>query len=146
MNKLFKPGLQKIGCLAVAMLALWLNGVGCAVCCSAGLIDACCTSDQRTCSNSSSGASDCCKEAEKQSSSVSGGSISRSPEAGCSLLPKQIPSLLRQASAPNLFAAVLPTYQFLPKPGLDPDTRGYTRLVLPANRGSTYLSCCVLLI
>jgi hypothetical protein len=147
MTTLFLSGFKRISCLAIAILTLWLSGLGCALCCSIGVIDPCCTSEgQNRCGRSSEAESDCCKRAEKQCASASDFSISPPLDASCSLLPNQTPSLIRLPSATSLFADALPVHVFSPKLDIAAYTPVYAVPALPANRGSTYLRCCVLLI
>jgi len=144
MSALLQTGLKKTNCLAIVVLTLWLNGFGCALCCSTGVVDSCCTTAQNQGHHAS--ANDCCKKAGEPGVAPRSSSFSPSPDAGCSLLPKQTPSVLRLSSATSLFADALPVYRVSPKLDIAAPDPIYGRPALPANRGSTYLGCCVLLI
>ncbi len=146
MSALFLPGLKSIGCLAIAVVTLWLGGLGCVLCCSAGVVDSCCAGEQNTYSRQAPSITDCCKRVKKSCASAVGDSISQPPDAGCSLLPNQTPVLLRGPSATSLPADVIPVNWFLPEPDITLHAPVYSASILPANRGSTYLRRCVLLI
>jgi hypothetical protein len=137
---------KKVSCLAIVALMLWLGGFGCALCCSTGTTDLCCTGEQSTCSGPASQVSDCCKRAGEQCAASNTDSISQPPDGSCSLLPNQAASILTVSSSTSLFAAAIQHHQFIPKPDIDAHTPVYARSLLLANRGSTYLRCCVLLI
>jgi hypothetical protein len=143
MNAPLRSGLKQTGCLAVVLLTLWLNGFGCVLCCSTGLGDHCCTSNQNTCSPSSETEGDCCESGKKQHDSTE---VSKLPDAGCSLLPSQSPTEFRRLTATSLVAAVIAVIHFLPQLETGKRTPVFTLSTLPANRGSTYLHCCAFLI
>jgi hypothetical protein len=138
-------GLKQISCLAVVLLTLWLNGFGCVLCCSTGLGDHCCSSEQSTCSPSSETEDDCCESEKKQYDSTEA-YISKLPDVGCSLLPSQAPTEFRRLNATSLVSAVLPVTHFLPQLETSERTPVSAISSLPANRGSTYLRCCTFLI
>jgi hypothetical protein len=146
MRALFSPGLKKISGLAITVLTLWLGGFGCALCCATGINDLCCAPGQNSCCEPASSLSDCCARAENQCASTTAYSISQPPDASCPLLPSQEPSLRSLSGAASLFAAALSVHQFAPKLGPDIAIALYDSSVPPANRGSTYLRFCTLLI
>ena len=146
MSALFLPRFKRIGCLAIVVLTLWLSGFGCALCCSTGGTDLCCTKEQITCNRPPEVLSDCCRQAWKQCAATTANSISQPIDASCSLLPNQTPSLLSVSSATSLFAAVLPVYQFSLRQETGVQAPVLAITALPANRGSTYLHCCAFLI
>lgn len=138
--------IKQISCLAVMLLTLWLGGIGCALCCSTGAGDHCCSSNQSACSFSPETEDDCCSLEKTQCASTKGSAISKLPAAGCSLLPNQTPVELRRSNVTSLLATVLPVLHFLPQPEIDERDPVFVNSVPPSNRGSTYLRCCVLLI
>ena len=146
MSARLESRIKRIGCLAVAVLTLWLSGLGCALCCSTGVVEACCTSGERTYSRASTLQRDCCKQTRKSCAPVRRDSISQMPDGSCSLLPQQPPSLIRLPDATSFFAAVIPPAQFIPPPEMDVPAPLCASSVLLANRGSTYLRCCAFLI
>ena len=142
MSNLSSVSVRRIGSLAIVVLTLWLGGFGCALCCSTGVTELCCTDNQTSCSNQDL----CCKQASKQCAESLADSISKPGGESCPLLPSQTASFVTQSSSTSLFAAVIPTHQFVPKLELDAQMPLNISSMLPANRGSTYLRCCVLLI
>jgi hypothetical protein len=146
MIALLSPVFRKFNCLAIVMLTLWLGGVGCALCCSTGVTELCCTGEQNTCNERTSAVNDCCSQAKTQSAASNTDSITQTPDPSCSLLPNHTPSLLSALSDKTFIAAVIQSYLFSPKLEIDVNTPVYVSSALPANRGSTYLRCCVLLI
>ena len=146
MSALSSAVFKKVGCLAITALTLWLGGFGCALCCSTGATDLCCAGEQSSCNGPASQVSDCCKQTGEQCATGNADSISQPPDGSCSLLPNQAASILTASSATNLFPAAIQTHQFIPKPEIDAHGPVYARSLLPSNRGSTYLRCCVLLI
>lgn len=146
MSTLFSAVFKKVSCLAITVLTLWLEGFGCAFCCSTGTTDLCCTSKQSSCNQQASPVSDCCKQASGQYAAGSTDSMSRPPDRGCSLLPNQAASILTASSVISLLAAPIQNHHFIPKPEIDAHNPASARPLLPANRGSTHLRCCVLLI
>jgi hypothetical protein len=134
-------------CVATAILTLWLSGFGCVTCCAVGFAEPGCNAVKSTC-NRSGGSRDCCKRAESCSTAnlTISRSVSKPRDGGCPLLPKQMVSLLRQSSPISLTADVAPAHPFLTESITDREAGALTGVALPANRGSTYLRCCVLLI
>jgi hypothetical protein len=137
-------GIKPISCLAVVLLTLWLSGFGCAFCCSTGLGNHCCSSQQNSCATKAE--ADCCKPEKQQGASTDGDAISKLPNANCPLLPSQTPSEFRQSQVTSLLAAILPVTPFIPQLETDKYAPVFTNSLLPTNRGSTYLRCCVFLI
>ena len=141
-DRFSKFHIAKVSCLYIAVAALlWLNGIGCAICCSADL-----AGQSRFQHHSACGASrkaDCCIAAGEECGAVArkpGLSVSRPAPGSCSLLPRQIPTFLPQPPAMECVRAVACSPSQLQSvvyraPGL-------SRADSPANRGSTYLRCC----
>jgi hypothetical protein len=140
------PVFKKFSCLAIVMLTFWLGGVGCALCCSTGVTEQCCPGEQDSCNDPATRESDCCSQAKTECAQSNTDSITQTPDSSCSLLPNHTPSLLSASSDKTFIAAVTQPYQFSPKLELDITAPQYVSSMLPANRGSTYLRCCVLLI
>lgn len=146
MSALTSSAFRNVSCLAIVALMLWLGGFGCALCCSTGTTDLCCTGGQSTCNGPASEVIDCCKQTGEQCAASDTDSISKPIDGSCSLLPNQAASILTLSSATILFAAVVQTQQFVSRLETDAHNPVYARSMLPANRGSTYLRCCALLI
>jgi hypothetical protein len=144
MSTLLQIGIKQINCLAVVLLMLWLSGFGCAFCCSTGLGNHCCSSQQNSCATEVE--ADCCKPEKQHRASTDGDAISSLPDAGCPLLPSQAPSEFNQSKVTNLFAATLPVTPIISQLEMDKYAPVFTHALLSANRGSTYLRCCVFLI
>jgi hypothetical protein len=138
--------LKKLSCLAVTLITLWLSGFGCSLCCSTGAGNHCCTGKTTSCSSSSEVEADCCKSEKKHCAASASFSVSNLTDPTCSLLPSQMPGEFNRLSATNLVAAVVPVIHFSPPSEMDKHTLVFTGPALPANRGSTYLRCCVFLI
>lgn len=135
---------MKFSCLAVIILAMWLGGFGCALCCATGVTESCCLDERNS---AACGVKSCCAKAESKGAPASEDAISPLPGViGCSLLPDQTRSLAPltrvstdlpdgvqaiDSSIANIDHARIP-------PFIDPPS--------PLNRGGTYLRCCVLLI
>lgn len=146
MNIDLHRGLKQISCIAVMLLTLWLGGIGCALCCSTGAGDHCCSSNQSTCGLLSETEADCCSLEKTHYSSTEGSAISKLPDAGCSLLPNQTPVELRRSNLTSLLATLVPVIHFSPQLETDELNSVFVNSAPPSNRGSTYLCCCVLLI
>jgi hypothetical protein len=134
---------QSAACLAIVMVLLWLGGVGCVTCCAIDALVGCCTSLEMSCGPSQSSDDNCCK-ASKTHSSANEYSISRRNGVGCSLLPKEVEGLLDRSDLATTYLGALPVQPLISIDGRP--SPGFSRFESPANRGSTYLRCCVLLI
>jgi hypothetical protein len=137
-------GIKQLSCFAVILLTLWLSGFGCAFCCSTGLGNHCCTSQQNICGAETQ--ADCCKPEKMQSASTNEPVFSSLPDVGCPLLPNQTPGEFRQSNLTNLGVAIASVTPFILQPKAIKYAPVSTHSMLPANRGSTYLRCGVFLI
>jgi hypothetical protein len=139
MNRVLLQVSRSIGVCALVTLILWLNGLGCSLCCATGatavstlITGACVTSD-------------CCKREQTNNTPTSKESISGTTAIGCSLLPHQEAATLPRVSVdlPDN-SGITATFAVA--------FHNYTQPVFalnhppPLNRGGTYLRCCVLLI
>jgi hypothetical protein len=145
----FKFHVRAVGCLSVVLATLWVNGFACALCCTDCLFaarpcaigGAACHMEQKD---------DCCNATQCRSKEPprSASSISRSGAQDCLLLPRTIPTVLRQSKDKGKARAAPVAVRLVFKP--TPEQRGplsqrpSSQTLL--NRGSTYLRCCALLI
>jgi hypothetical protein len=139
MNRVVLQASKSISVSALIALTLWLNGLGCSLCCATG------ASNVSALMTSACVTPDCCRHAQPNSTPTSTESISGTTTIGCSLLPSQEPATMPhvpddQTDAPAVAATFVATFHDYIQPVYtlnDP---------LPLNRGGTYLRCCVLLI
>lgn len=150
MHSLLPRLCRKACCLSVIVLTLWLGGFGCIACCvfcTAGeLVNECCASSPATSSKTLCSVYGCCQSHKESSSSEFKHSISEAKRIGCPLLPKQIEGSIVTAQPLDDAAFVPSVSASLFMPETSASARMPVNCLLPANRGSTYLRCCVLLI
>ena len=145
----FPEWARRMSATAIILLALWSGGVGCLWCCASDLPKRCC--DERSAAMAPHSQQACatrhrCSEPTKsnQRAAIKEGSSSAAAHccpigahaSGPAIFPSSSP---RQALA---LVAIIPT---LPV-AFATDTPLFVSDTLPANKGSTYLRCCVLLI
>ncbi len=133
---------ERICCLAIIAVALWLGGLGCALCCGLETTDACrdekpavsCHSEARV-------------EHRQKQSSDDHSTDSISGQEGlkdCSLLPNQATSLAVTSRADD--APDLPEDQSMPTEGIISRKEVFIPAHFPLKRGQAYLQFCALLI
>lgn len=144
------PVLKKSFCLTVAVILLWLGGLGCALCCATMVTEACCAEENSATlmilspDESEHG---CCQTSQSIGNSSNDSAISKTASLkGCSLLPRPETSL---AVLPHIAGdeAIAPTRG---DPLMFGDFAINIKIAaihpsLPG-RNDTYLRCCVLLI
>ena len=133
---------KKLICNCVAALVLWLSGAGCALCCFAGAASSSWLGEM-SCAQATSGDDSCCKTATRESVADHSDSISESITQ-CPLLAKHIEGVIAQNHSVPLIG-VLKSVSALGGSVASQPSRHQVKIP-PANRGSTYLRCCVLLI
>ena len=130
---------KRICCLAISVIALWLGGLGCALCCGLDAADAFFDEKPAVSCHTTAHVEHC------QKSTDSTDSISRQANLkDCSLLPNQTTSLAvtsRASDAPDL-----PEDQSMPTESLISHEEIFIPARLPLNRGQVYLRFCALLI
>lgn len=133
---------ERICCLAIIAVALWLGGLGCALCCGLGAADACCNEKPAVSCHAKARVGHCQKQSSDDHSTDS---ISR--QAGlkdCSLLPNQATSLAVTSRAD--VAPDLPEDQSMATEGIISRKEVFIPAHLPLKRGQAYLQFCALLI
>ena len=145
----FPERARRMSATAIILLALWGGGVGCLWCCASDLPKECC--DKRSAATvqnmarACSAHRRCCEPAESNQHAAIQQAPSSAAAHCCPIgahtsgpaafpLSQQLQALaltVSQPSAPVAFTIEAPPFIFHP---------------LPANKGSTYLRCCVFLI
>jgi len=133
---------KKLICNGVTALVLWLSGAGCALCCFAGAASSYWLGEM-SCGQAASGDDSCCKTASRNSETDHSDSISECI-IQCPLLAKHIEGVIAPNHSVPIFGALNSVPAVL---GTDASRQSPHQVKTPpANRGSTYLRCCVLLI
>jgi hypothetical protein len=138
---------KRISCLAIAVIAMWLGGAGCALCCGLKAYRGCCGPEPvASChkiNKTTRAEHSCCQQQSGDDRST--GSISqRAGFKGCSLLPNQATSLAiisRFDSAPAPSEA-----QPAPVEIIASRTAVLITHHISRHREPSYLRCCALLI
>src|SRR5262249_23440165 len=142
---------QRTASSLLTALILWLCGSGCVLCCSADVLRGCCMIQMTACSREPSPTAhrctaDCCTE-DRQLSTESDQAICDFGVGSCPLLGKQINGLVsRSSSLHSADSRTTIAGSSRRLFGSEPGARAHQPPIRVANRGSTYLRCCVLLI
>jgi hypothetical protein len=144
-----RPGrARRVGATAVIWFALWGGGFGCLWCCASDLPKGCC--DQRSAALVHHAGQACSARRSDGESTESNQraaikNVTQSAAAHCCLIGAHTngpaafpPSPYRQALTAAIIASFTPVACALQAPSVSDAP--------PANKGSTYLRCCVLLI
>ena len=151
------PVLKNIACLAIIALTCWLGGFGCALCCSTAAAETCCLNEKSTAGQhalpagesfygDTAGPCSGWQPSKRESSFAPGNVLSKTVNAGCSLLPGQEASLIYTPKTTIDVVSPSQAIHIAFSPGLTAPVQARSNVPLPANRGSTYLRCCVFLI
>jgi hypothetical protein len=124
------------------MIALWLGGLGCGLCCGLEIVAACFDEKPVLSCHSTAHVDHCQKQTSDAQStdSISG----QASLKDCSLLPNQATSLAVTSRAVDAHA--LPEYELMPTEGIIFHKEVFIPDPLPPNRGQVYLQLCALLI
>ena len=133
---------KKLICTGVTAIVLWLSGAGCTVCCFAGAASSYWLGEM-SCTQAASEDDSCCKTAARNSETEHRDSISECI-AQCPFLAKHLEGVI----APNHSVPTISALKSVPAllGSVASQQSPHQVKIPPANRGSTYLRCCVLLI
>jgi len=132
---------KKLTCTGLTVLVLWLSGAGCVMCCFAGAASSYLLGET-SCGQAASSDDNCCKTGTRNPEADDSASISESI-IKCPLLAKHIEGVI----APN-HSVPLDVLKSVPalNGSVASQQRQHQVTIPPANKGSTYLRCCVFLI
>lgn len=148
-SSLFPERARRVSATAIVLLALWGGGFGCLWCCASDLPEGCCDTRSAATTHHATPACSahrrCCEPTESNQHAAIEHS-SQPAAAHCCPIGSHSngtaafpPSFYQQGQAPATAESPAPVAHTFDAPPLIFDAP-------PANKGSTYLRCCVLLI